>query len=80
MDEYKMLIGGELVDAASGKTMQVFDPGNGEPVAEVPCCDERDVDAAVGAAREAFDSGIWSARSPSDRADIMFQFADRIEV
>ncbi|MBK6402595.1 MAG: aldehyde dehydrogenase family protein [Rhodocyclaceae bacterium] len=80
MDEYKMLIGGELVDAASGKTMQVFDPGNGEPVAEVPCCDERDVDAAVGAAREAFDSGIWSARSPSDRADIMFQFADLIEV
>ena len=75
-----MFIAGESVDAISGKTMQVIDPGTGQPFAEVPCCDRRDVDAAVAAARQAFDSGIWSGLSPSDRADIMFQFADLIEV
>jgi aldehyde dehydrogenase (NAD+) len=80
MERYKMFIAGEPVSALSGKTMQVIDPGTGEFFAEVPCCDERDVNAAVEAAREAFDSGIWSALSPSDRADIMFQFADLVEV
>ncbi|MBK6581796.1 MAG: aldehyde dehydrogenase family protein [Pseudomonadales bacterium] len=80
MDSYKMFIAGESVGAASGQTMQVIDPGTGEFFAEVPCCDERDVNAAVEAAREAFDIGIWSRMSASDRADIMFQFADLVEV
>lgn len=80
MDSYKMFIDGEPVDAIGGKTMQVIDPGTGQAFAEVPRCDERDVDAAVKAARRAFDSGVWSGLSPSDRADIMFQFADLIEM
>lgn len=80
MDTYKMFIAGEQVGALSGKTMQVVDPGTGEAFAEVPCCDERDVNAAVAAAREAFDSGIWSGLSPSARADIMIQFADLVEL
>lgn len=79
METYRMFIGGEFVDAVGGKTMQVVDPGTGEAFAQVPCCDERDVDAAVQAARKAFDAGIWSGMSPSDRADIMFQFADLLE-
>lgn len=80
MESYKMFIAGESVGAVGGKMMQVIDPGTGQPFAEVPCCDERDVDAAVTAARKAFDSGVWSGLSPSERADIMFQFADLIEV
>ncbi len=79
MDHYKMFIAGELVDAIGGRTMQVVDPGTGTAFAEVPCGDERDVDAAVQAARRAFDSGVWSGLSPSDRADILFQFADLVE-
>ena len=80
MERYKMFIDGEFVDAIGGRTMEVVDPGTGSAFAEVPCCDERDVDTAVQAARRAFDSGIWSGMSPSDRADILFQFADLLEV
>ncbi len=80
MERYKMFVDGEFVDAVGGRTMQVVDPGTGAVFAEVPSCDERDVDAAVRAARRAFDSGIWSGLSPSDRADILFEFADLIEV
>lgn len=79
MEKLQMFIGGRFVDAAGGKTMTVSDPGNGEVFAEVPCGDERDVDAAVAAARAAFDSGVWSARSPNERAQVLIQFADLIE-
>jgi aldehyde dehydrogenase (NAD+) len=79
MDSYKMFIDGQAVDAISGKTMTVVDPGTGETFAQVPLADERDVDAAVKAARRAFDSGVWSGKSPQERADIVIRFADLIE-
>ncbi|MBK8990469.1 MAG: aldehyde dehydrogenase family protein [Gammaproteobacteria bacterium] len=79
MDKYQMFIGGGFADALGGKTMQVIDPGTGEAFAEVPSCDQRDVDAAVRAARAAFDSGVWSGLAPGERADIMFHFADLVE-
>ena len=78
MDSYKMFIDGELVDAIGGKTMPVVDPGTGEAFAEVPCGDERDVEAAVAAARAAFDSGVWSEKSPQERAQIVIRFADLV--
>ena len=79
MDAYKMFIGGEAVDAVGGKTMPVTDPGTGEAFAQVPLGDQRDVDAAVAAARKAFDGGVWSDKSPQERADILIRFADLIE-
>ncbi|HOL36483.1 MAG TPA: aldehyde dehydrogenase family protein [Rubrivivax sp.] len=79
MDAYKMYINGESVDAIGGKTMPVIDPGSGETFATVPCGDERDVEAAVAAARAAFDSGVWSEKSPSERAQIIIRFADLVE-
>ena len=79
MDSYKMFIDGQAVDAVSGKTMTVVDPGTGEAFAQVPLGDERDVDAAVKAARRAFDSGVWSDKSSQERADIVIRFADLIE-
>lgn len=79
MDSYKMFIDGELVDAIGGKTMPVVDPGTGEAFAKVPCGDERDVEAAVAAARAAFDSGVWSEKSPQERAQIVIRFADLVE-
>ena len=74
-----MFINGEMVDAMGGKTMQVIDPGTGQAFAEVPLGDERDVDAAVRAAREAFESGVWSGLTPQQRAEIMIGFADLVE-
>ena len=79
MDSYKMLINGESVDAIGGKTMPLVDPGTGETFATVPCGDERDVEAAVAAARAAFDSGVWSEMPPQERAQIVIRFADLIE-
>lgn len=43
---HKLLIGGEWVDAKSGKTFAVFDPSNGQQIASVAEGSAADVDAA----------------------------------
>ena len=44
---YKILIGGDFTNAASGETMEVIAPATGETIAEVPRCGAEDVDRAV---------------------------------
>lgn len=72
----KMLIDGELVKAASGKTLAVYDPGAGRVIVEVPEGDAEDVDRAVRAARRAFDDGGWASASPSVRGQLLWKLAD----
>ena len=69
--EYKMFIDGQWVDAESGETMDVINPGTGEVVARVPLAGKADVDKAVNAARRAFDSGVWASKPKSERARIL---------
>jgi aldehyde dehydrogenase (NAD+) len=45
------LIHGESVPAASGLTLDVIDPADGQPFTTLPRSDRRDIDAAVAAAR-----------------------------
>ncbi|GAJ12425.1 unnamed protein product, partial [marine sediment metagenome] len=76
MQKFKILINNEWVDASSGKTYQVLDPSKNEPIAEVALADEKDVDRAVKAAREAFDKGIWSELDGDKRAEYMLKAAE----
>jgi aldehyde dehydrogenase (NAD+) len=69
----KMLIGGELVDAQSGKTLEVRNPANGEVVGSIPRGSAPDVDAAVAAARKALPG--WAATTGTKRAQLMHQAA-----
>ncbi len=75
----KMLIDGQWVDAASGKTFPVYNPATGEVMANVAEGDKEDVDRAVRAARRAFESGPWHTMSPSQRGQIIYRLADLIE-
>src|SRR5580704_4629409 len=56
-----------------------FDPFLGRPWALVPRCGEREVDAAVTAARRAFVSPAWSGLTPSARGQLLIKVADLIE-
>jgi phenylacetaldehyde dehydrogenase len=47
----KMLIDGQWVDAASGRSFAVYDPATGEVIASVPEGEKEDIDRAVRAAR-----------------------------
>ena len=77
--EFRMLIGGKLVPAASGKTFPVYNPATGTVIANVPEGDKADVDLAVAAARTAFDDGVWAKVGPSGRGKMLWKMADVIE-
>jgi betaine-aldehyde dehydrogenase len=74
---YKMLIDGELVDAASGKTFEVRNPATGAVMARVPDAGPADVDRAVKAARRAFEGG-WRDVTGQERGRILFRLAEKI--
>ncbi|HLV08538.1 MAG TPA: aldehyde dehydrogenase family protein [Croceibacterium sp.] len=74
----KMLIGGEWREAQSGETFSTEDPATGEKLADVASGGQADVDAAVAAARAAFE-GPWSKVKPDERARLINKLADLIE-
>ncbi|MBE3557914.1 MAG: aldehyde dehydrogenase family protein [Ktedonobacteraceae bacterium] len=75
----KMLIDGQWVEAASGKTFPVYDPATGEVIAQVARGEKEDIDRAVRAARKAFEQGPWRSMSPSERGRLITRLADLIE-
>ncbi|MDA0161036.1 aldehyde dehydrogenase [Solirubrobacter ginsenosidimutans] len=76
MKAYKMLIGGEWVDARSGAIFESINPYTAEPWATIPRAGAEDVDAAVRAARGAFES--WSRTTAVTRARLMRRLAELI--
>ena len=74
----KVLINGQWVPAKSGETFDVLNPATGELLARVASCGKEDVDAAVAAARKAFDDGPWARMSPSARGKILWKIGDLI--
>jgi 1-pyrroline dehydrogenase len=74
---YQQLIGGKSVDAASGQTLDIENPANGEVIAKVPASAAADVDRAVEAAATAFES--WKATTPQDRSLLLLKIADSLE-
>ncbi len=75
----RMFIGGDWVEAAAGRSFDVFDPASGEVIAEVPAADATDVDGAVKAARRALEGGDWAAMTPADRERLLWRLSDLIE-
>src|SRR3989440_5549137 len=75
---YQLFIGGEWVDAESGKTFTTPNPATGAPLAEVAEADKADIDKAVAAARKAFE-GKWSKLSARDRGRLLYKLAQLIE-
>jgi aldehyde dehydrogenase (NAD+) len=78
MSHYKMLIGGELVDASDGAKRDSIDPGSGEVVGTCPQASARDAEQAIDAASRAFEQGHWRGMAPEERARIMMDLSDRI--
>lgn len=74
-----MLINGKWVESRGGKRFKTINPVNEQVIAEVAEGDAADVDAAVKAARTAFDSGPWSKMDARDRGRLMNKLADLME-
>ncbi|MBL8055644.1 MAG: aldehyde dehydrogenase family protein [Anaerolineales bacterium] len=73
----KMVIGGELCAARSGRTYPTHDPSDGTVLADVAQGGPEDVDRAVAAARAAAEK--WAAVSPGERERLMRRLGDVIK-
>ncbi len=78
MKRYRMYINGEWVESRRGAWFPVYDPSTEDIIAEVPDADDADVERAVAAARQAFDSGPWPATTAQERGRILLRLSDRI--
>jgi 4-guanidinobutyraldehyde dehydrogenase / NAD-dependent aldehyde dehydrogenase len=74
----RALIDGKRVSSLSGKAFDCLSPVDGRKLAEVARCEEADVNAAVSAARAAFESKRWSGLAPGKRKQFLIKFADLI--
>ncbi len=71
-------INGRYVDAVNGARFDCISPVDGRLLTQVVVGDVADVDAAVRAARAAFDKGSWAQASPQHRKQVLGNFADLI--
>jgi len=74
----KLLIGGQWVEAASGKTFETHNPATGELLARVAEGAAEDVRRAVAAARKAFE-GPWGRMKPNERQLLLLRMADLVD-
>ncbi|GGD06513.1 aldehyde dehydrogenase [Nocardioides daphniae] len=75
----KLFIGGQWVEPATDRKIDVVSPITEEVIATVPEASEADIDKAVAAARKAFDEGPWPHMSPAERAEILARVGKEVE-
>lgn len=77
MQKIKNYIGGKLTEPLSGNFLENFNPATAEVYSFIPDSDERDVELAVQAAKEAFP--MWSATAPEEKFEILMRLVRLIE-
>ena len=73
--ESRAFIDGEFTDASNGSTFACISPIDGRHLANVSNSQSADVERAVGAARQSFNSGVWSQISPRERKTVLLRWA-----
>src|SRR5256885_3322045 len=73
-----LVIGGELTQAADGRTFETIDPATGEAIGEVAFAGPEEVDRAVNAARGALEGPLRKV-NPAKRASLMYALAELIK-
>jgi acyl-CoA reductase-like NAD-dependent aldehyde dehydrogenase len=74
-----LLIDGEFVPAADGRTFETLDPATARPITTVAQAGSDDVASAVAAARRALEGGSWSKLRAARRAQLLQRLADLVE-
>jgi acyl-CoA reductase-like NAD-dependent aldehyde dehydrogenase len=75
----RLFIANEFVDAQAGGTFASHNPATGDVITEIASADAADIDAAVAAARTAFEDPKWRAMDAADRGTLLWRLADAIE-
>jgi 4-guanidinobutyraldehyde dehydrogenase/NAD-dependent aldehyde dehydrogenase len=75
----RAVINGERVAARDGQTFDCISPVDGRLLTQVARCGQADIDAAVAAARAAFEDRRWAGKAPAARKRVMIKFAELIQ-
>ncbi len=75
----RALINGERVAARDGQLFDCISPVDGRVLTQVARCGQADIDAAVAAARAAFEDRRWAGKAPAARKRTMIKFAELIQ-
>lgn len=75
----QMFVDGRFGESRNGKTFAVFNPATGHEIAQVPDASDADIDAAVMAARRAFEADSWRRLPPAARERLLLKLADLVE-
>jgi len=75
----KLLIGGRWTAPSSSRVINVISPTTEQTIAHVPDGQAADIDAAVAAARQAFDHGPWPRMNQKERAAALRRVKDEVE-
>lgn len=73
-----MLTNCKFIEGSSEATYAVHNPANDKLVGNINLARESEVDAAVSAARAAYETGEWSTWTGAQRAAVMHKFADLV--
>lgn len=76
---HQLFINGQFVDAEGGKTYDTINPTDGNAICQVSLAQVSDIDKAVAAAKEAFESGEWGKINARDRGLLIYRLADLME-
>jgi len=76
---YALLVGGRWIPAASGETMDTYNPATGRVIARVASAGPAEAERVVAAARQALEAGPWPKMNGAARARLLRGVADRIE-
>jgi len=72
-------INGRFQKSKSGRVMESINPATGSVITNISACDDSDVNYAVKVSRDAFNSGEWTNKHPSERKAVLLKLAQLIE-
>ena len=75
---HRLLIGGEWVDSVGSDSIDVINPATEQTIARCSAAGPEDIDRAVDAARQAFESGRWPRMTPSERSRLIWNLAEQL--
>ncbi|VEF46800.1 betaine aldehyde dehydrogenase [Bacillus freudenreichii] len=78
IQDAKLFIDGQYVDARSGATFDSLNPANNQKLATVASADENDTKRAIEVAQRTFASGVWSNMPVEERSSILCKMSDLI--
>jgi gamma-glutamyl-gamma-aminobutyraldehyde dehydrogenase len=72
-------INGRFQKSNAGRVMESINPATGSVITNISACDDSDVNYAVKVSRDAFNSGEWANKHPSERKAVLLKLAQLIE-